>query len=115
MSLRASSHDLSGHMFTTRSYGFFFTENRGPGKAAAYQAASLGLTLLIAIVSGLITGVIVKKFATEKVNSRLFEDDVNFTIEEEEAAADYKKPAADGYKKPITINEVDYNLGGNKY
>jgi ammonium transporter Rh len=98
-----------------KSYGFFFTENRGPGKAAAYQAASLGLTLLIAIVSGLITGVIVKKFATEKVNSRLFEDDVNFTIEEEEAADDYKKPAADGYKKPITINEVDYNLGGNKY
>ncbi|CAF4846736.1 unnamed protein product [Rotaria sp. Silwood2] len=60
---------------------------------AAYQAAALGLTLTIAIVSGLFTGILLRLCIFVQ-KSRYFDDEVNWYIPEETVTyyIEYKMP-----------------------
>lgn len=77
--------------------------------AAGYQIAALVLTLAFAIVSGLLTGLVVKCFQSQKMNDRLFEDDVSFEVSEHHVVSNKPEKSA-----ALSYNEVENNLEQRK-
>jgi len=107
---------------TEKNYGVAATVFFGEGakymtakEAAGYQIAGLALTLVFAIVSGLITGLIVKQFASNKVNARLFEDDVAFEAAEHHVgnSTNEDEEMSKRVHKALALERVQQSLEAN--